>query len=105
MANRITVMICGQEYTFVAEEDAAYMQKVAAAVDERMSRFISETQVGRNSAAVLTAVNLTDELFKAQETAENLRRQIKTYLDEAGAAKNEISDLKRQLFKYQNKSH
>ena len=47
------------------------------------------------TAAVLAAVNLTDELLKSQDAAENLRRQIKSYLDE-------ISDLKRQLFKAQN---
>ena len=35
------------------------------------------------------------ELLKSQDAAENLRRQIKSYLDE-------ISDLKRQLFKAQN---
>ena len=105
MANRITVTICSQEYTLVADEDAAYIQKVAAAVDEKMEQFMAQTPVGRSDAAVLAAVNLADELYKAQEAAENLRHQVKTYLDEASAAKNEISDLKRQLFKYQNKSH
>ena len=49
----------------------------------------------------LTAVNLADELLKAQEAAENLRRQLKTYLDEASQAKAEASELKRQLFKAQ----
>ena len=47
------------------------------------------------TTAVLAAVNLTDELLKSQDAAENLRRQIKSYLDE-------ISDLNRQLFKAQN---
>ena len=47
------------------------------------------------TAAVLAAVNLTDELLKSQDAAENLRRQIKSYLDE-------ISDLKRQRCKAQN---
>ena len=42
-----------------------------------------------------------DELLKAQEAAENLRRQLKTYLDEASQAKAEASELKRQLFKAQ----
>ena len=27
MANRITVNICGEEYTFTAEESPSYMQK------------------------------------------------------------------------------
>ena len=55
-----------------------------------------------DAAAVLTAVNLADELLKAQEAAENLRRQLKTYLDEAvSAPRAEASELKRQLFKAQ----
>ena len=102
MANRITVSICGDEYTLVADETAAYMQKVGATVDEKMREVMNSAHVSRNDAAVLAAVNLADELYKAQEGTENLRRQLKTYLDEANAAKNEVSDLKRQLFKYQN---
>ena len=102
MANRITMSICGEDYTLVADESAAYMEKVGATVDEKMRELMDMAHVSRNDAAVLAAVNLADELYKAQEGTENLRRQLKTYLDEANAAKNEVSDLKRQLFKYQN---
>ena len=42
-----------------------------------------------------------DLLAVSQEAAENLRRQLKTYLDEASQAKAEASELKRQLFKAQ----
>ena len=30
MANRVVVTICGEDYTFVAEESPSYMQKVGA---------------------------------------------------------------------------
>ena len=33
MANRITVSICGEDYTLVAEESTAYMEQVAALVE------------------------------------------------------------------------
>lgn len=102
MANRITMNICGEEYTLVADENAAYMEKVGSLVDEKMNELIESAHVGRVDAAVLTALNMADELLKAQETSENLRRQLKTYLDEATQAKNEASELKRQLFKAQN---
>ena len=101
MANRITVSICGDEYTFVAEESTAYMEQVAALVDKKMGEVIAGAKVGRSDAAVLAAVNLADELLKSEQTAENLRRQVKDYLDEATQARNEASDLKRQLFKAQ----
>ena len=101
MANRITVSICGDEYTFVAEESTAYMEQVAALVDKKMSEILTGAKVVRSDAAVLAAVNLADELLKSEQTAENLRRQVKDYLDEATQARNEVSDLKRQLFKAQ----
>ena len=101
MANRITVNICGEDYTLVADESAAYMEQVAAKVSEKMDEVIRATKVGRCDAAVLAAVNLADELFKCEQASENLRKQVKAYLDEAAQAKNEVSELKRQLFKAQ----
>ena len=103
MANRVTMSICGDEYTLVADESSAYMEKVGALVDQRMSELMEASHMGRSDAAVLAAVNIADELFKAQESAENLRRQLKTYLDEATQAKAEASELKRQLFRAQNR--
>ena len=103
MANRVTMSICGQDYTLVADESASYMEKVGAMVDKKMRELMDTAHVSRSDAAVLAAVNLADELLKNQEAGENLRRQLKTYLDEATAAKNEVSDLKRQLFKYQQR--
>ena len=102
MANKVTMNICGQEYTLVADESAAYMEKVGALVDERMRQVLDALHVSQTDAAVLAAVNLADELLKNQAAAaENLRRQVKNYLDEATQAKNEASELKRQLFKAQ----
>ena len=101
MANRVTVNICGEDYTLVAEESTAYMEQVAALGDKKMGEVIAGAKVGRSDAAVLAAVNLADELLKSEQAAENLRRQVKGYLDEAAQARGEISDLKRQLFKAQ----
>ena len=103
MENRVTVSICGEEYTFVAEEAPSYMQKVGAYVGSKMEEMLTSAKVGRTDAAVLAATNITDELFKEREASEALRRQLKQYLDEAAQAKSEVSELKRELFKLQNK--
>lgn len=103
MENRITVSICDEEYTFVAEEAPSYMQKVGSYVNDKMSQLLDSAKVGRTDAAVLTAANIADELFKAQAAAEALRGQIKGYLDEAGKAQAEVSDLKREVFRLQQK--
>ena len=103
MANRVVVPICGEDYTFVAEESAAYMQKVGAYVSDKMAEILGSSKGGRTDAAVLTAANIADELFKAQAAAEQLRSQIKGYLDEAGKAQSEVSELKREVFRLQQK--
>ena len=103
MANRVVINICGEDYTFVAEESAAYMEKVGAYVSGKMQEVLDGAKVGRTDAAVLTAANITDELFKAQSASEQLRSQIKGYLDEAGKAQNQVSELKREIFRLQQK--
>ena len=99
MENRITVSICGTDYTFTAEESPSYMQKVAALVDARMGEILQSGRINRVDAAVLAAANIADELLKEQTASENLRNQLKDYLDEANKAKSEASELRREIFK------
>ena len=51
MANRVVISICGEEYTFVAEESASYMQKVGAYVSDKMAEVLG-------SATPCTAVRI-----------------------------------------------
>ena len=66
MANRVVISICGEEYTFIADESAAYMQKVGSYVSEKMEEVLSSAKVGRTDDYILTAQNIADELNKAQ---------------------------------------
>ena len=103
MKNRVAVTIAGQEYTLVGTEDAGYTEKVAAHVDEKVREIMESARVSLVDGAVLAAVNIADEYFKEQEAAENLRRQLKEYLEEATKMKLELSEAKREIFKLQNK--
>lgn len=103
MKNRVTVSIVGQEYTLVGTEEEHYVQKVAGHVDAKVRAMLDESKVSLVDAAVLAAVNVADEYFKEVEAAENLRRQLKEYLEEATKLKLELSEAKREIFKLQNK--
>ena len=83
MKNRVTVTIAGQEYTLVATEEEGYVEKVAQHVDAQMKQVLDGARVSLVDGAVLTAVNIADEYFKEVEASENLRRQLKEYLEEA----------------------
>ena len=103
MKNRVTVTIAGQEYTLVATEEEGYVEKVAQHVDAQMKQVLEGARVSLVDGAVLTAVNIADEYFKEVEASENLRRQLKEYLEEATKMKLELSEAKREIFKLQNK--
>ena len=103
MENRVYIHICGADYTLTAEESPSYMEKVAAYVNDKMTELMNSNKVGRTDAAILAALNIADELMKEKDNSEHLRTQIKGYLDDAARAQNEVSELKRELFKLQNR--
>ncbi len=103
MKNRVTVSIADQEYTLVATEDQSYMEKVAAHVDTEVRQVLGETKVSLMDGAILSALNIADKYFKEVEASENLRRQLKEYLEESAKMKLELSEAKREIFKLQNK--
>ncbi len=103
MKNRVTVTIGGQKYVLVSGDDGEYTQKVAAYVDEKLKETQKDDKLGLINAAVLTAMNIADERFKEQESAENLRRQIKELLEESSKLKLELSEAKREIFKLTQK--
>lgn len=104
MKNRVTVTIAGRDYTLIAAEEDGYVQKVAEFVEGKVNEVMEAAHVSVIDGALLAAVNIADEYFKQQETAENLRRQLKDYLDEATKMKLELSEAKREIYKLENRS-
>ena len=103
MKNRVTVTIAEQEYTLVASEDAEYIHRVASHVDIKVREILEESKTSTVVAAILAAVNISDEYFKEAEAAENLRRQLKESLEESAKLEMELSEAKREIFKLQNR--
>lgn len=103
MRNHITVTIAGQEYTIVAAEEENYVRRVAGHVDNKVQEVLSSGRASLVESVVLAALNIADEYYKEQEASENLRRQLKEYLEEATKMKLELSEAKREIFKLQNK--
>jgi cell division protein ZapA len=71
--NKVTVEIFNQEYVVKGSENAEYIEMLAAYVDRRM-RMLEQRNHNLSIAkvAVLTALNLADELNKLQEDYDEL---------------------------------
>ena len=67
--NQIKITIFGQEYSVKAPADPTYIKKIADYVDTKMREVqsgFSSTQ-SSNRIAILSAMNITDELFNAKK--------------------------------------
>ncbi|MEG1999908.1 MAG: cell division protein ZapA [Evtepia sp.] len=102
MKNHVSVMLGGQNYTLVGAEDDEYIKRVASHVNSELDRVMDDGRISLSDAGLLTAMNIADQYFKELEIADNLRHQLKAYLDESARMKQELSESKREIFKLQN---
>jgi cell division protein ZapA len=83
MAEDVEVEIFGQTFR-VAAGDAtpAYIQRLASYVDERMRAIASTTKtLPLNRMAILTALNIADDLFKLQDRYDQSSQLFNTKAD------------------------
>lgn len=99
MKKRTRVHINDMEYNLVSEENSDYTKKVAEYVDTKMREISGVEGISTLDAAVLAAVNISDQYFRTVDSAENLRMQLKDYFDELSSLKDENARLRRELEK------
>ena len=87
----------------MSAENEEYTRKVASTVDAKISEILQLGNISIVDAAVLASINLADDYYKVLDTADNLRAQLKDYLEESGRMKIEIADLRRENERLKNK--
>ena len=76
--NQIKITIFGQEYSVKAPADPTYIKKIAEYVDTKMREVqsgFSSTQ-SSNRIAILSAMNITDELFNAKKKGDSDNNEV-----------------------------
>lgn len=70
MANKLSVKLDGQEYTIVSEESREYMLEISDLVNGKLSDVkIQNNRLSSAMAAMLVALNLADDMKKAEHAA------------------------------------
>lgn len=86
--NKVSVKICGKEYKLQTDETPEYIMGLAAEVDKQINDLAKEKpNFGIQNAAVIAALTSLDEAKKASESIDNIRSQIKFYVDDAAKAR------------------
>jgi cell division protein ZapA len=96
--NRVQVKIGGASYTIVTEDDTEYVENLAEQIDSEIRSICnSNPSLSITQAAVLVALDQADACKKASASSDNLRVQIKDYLEESARARMEVEVARREV--------
>ena len=88
--NRVRLEICETEYIVTSEEPESYMLELGAQLDRDMRTLMNnDSRISTTMAAVLAALKATD-------AADNLRAQMKEYLDDNARARQDADNARRE---------
>jgi cell division protein ZapA len=96
--NIVTVKINGVEYNLKGEENDEYLHRVASYVDRKIKSISgSNHKLSVKDAAVLTAANVADDLFKCNAVCSDLIKKVDELEDDEKTLLKKIEALKKQV--------
>ena len=97
MLNKVKVVICGKSYNLQTEENPSYVITLAN-LDKKITQFMDENEsASLTSAAVMVGLSLLDDNMKSVSDVDNIRAQIKGYVEEATNMRIEADQLRKEL--------
>ena len=73
----VEIKVFGQTYTVKTDAEEDYIQEVARYVNEKMNEVLKKTRsVSTMNVAILTALNIADDLLKERERKNALLREV-----------------------------
>ena len=97
---KVEVKINNVEYTLLTNESEEYVQRVALLVNKRMAQIQEgNKQLSTAMTAVLTSINIADELLKNEGVLDNIRLELKRYMEEAQRSGEELEAKKLEVEK------
>jgi cell division protein ZapA (FtsZ GTPase activity inhibitor) len=96
--NRIKLNICGSECVISSDDSESYIRSIGDEVEKAMEDILTKNErISITMSAIIAALSYCDEAHKATGTADNLRSQIKDYLEDSSRARTESEEAKREI--------
>jgi len=75
----VEIKVFGQTYTVKTDAEEDYIREVAKYVNEKMEEVLKKTKsVSTLNVAILTALNIADDLLREKEKRTTLLREVET---------------------------
>lgn len=96
--NVVTIKINGIEYNLKGEEREEYLHMVASYVDKKIKNIMGNNEkLSTSSAAILTALNLGDDMFKSNSLSKTLSSKVESLEKRDKELTEQLEGLKKQL--------
>ena len=98
MKNVVKVQLAGRSYNLTSTETPDYTIRLSRELNKRLDMIMSQSEsLSSLDAALLCAMDCLDELTKANSNVENIRSQIKDYVDDASQARLAAEEANKEL--------
>lgn len=95
--NKVELRIAGKDYIVVGTEPEEYIHRVGLYIDKKMTDIMkASNKLSTSLAAVLTAINVGDDLFKCRESEQELKKELKKATEELERLREENKLLQQE---------
>ena len=96
--NKIKLVICGCECALCSDDSENYIRSIGDEVQKAIDGMVEQNErISITMAAIIAALNYCDSARKASASADNLRTQIKNYLEDSSHARMDAEESRREL--------
>ena len=79
---KVSVVVAGQRFTILTDKSEKYVRDIASEIDARINSLVLTSNMTRERAAVLTAMDYADDSELDRENIAAVKEQIKDYVQE-----------------------
>ncbi len=96
--NKVRFEVLGSPYVISTQDETSYVLGLAQQLEDDI-KIVLEHSPGASSlaATIICAMGYLDEAKKSKESLDNMRVQIKEYLQESAKAKEAANETQREL--------
>lgn len=102
--NNYRIKIFNRELNITTDETLEYTQALADRLNEKLAEIVSGVgNLTLTDATVLVSLDCLDKAVRSEESAQNIRQQIKAYADDASKARQQVVEKENEIAALQKK--
>ncbi|MBE6824463.1 MAG: cell division protein ZapA [Ruminococcaceae bacterium] len=96
---KVTVFVAGHKLNLLTTESEKYVTDIASKVDTAVMSMLTSTNMSKEKCAVMVALDYCDDEAKQKSALNEIKEQIKDYIEDVSKLRAENDELKSEIEK------